>query len=151
VTVTPHAGSRQPLDAYGQPAQIRVRNDITDGAGDAPESFIGLRRDAAVEQTSVSYATFIQGRMYRNVEVITQARPRDEGITGRLVALFALAVGLIIINVFAPSLTRYQSPGNDKALAQCKADKSRNVVETNVPGQSSCSMRRNGWPARDEE
>jgi hypothetical protein len=30
--------------------------------------------------------------------------------------------------------TRYQSPGFDKALAACKADKSWTIVETNVPG-----------------
>ena len=30
--------------------------------------------------------------------------------------------------------TRYQAPGLDKALADCKADKSWSVVETNVPG-----------------
>ena len=32
--------------------------------------------------------------------------------------------------------TRFQSPGFDKALAACKADKSWTVVETNVPGHA---------------
>src|SRR5262249_16675911 len=44
--------------------------------------------------------------MPRNLEVPTQARARDEGstITGQLVALFAAAVGIIILNVFAPQI-----------------------------------------------
>jgi len=44
--------------------------------------------------------------MSRDLEMLTQAPARDEGstITGPLVGLFALAVGLIILNVFAPQI-----------------------------------------------
>ena len=44
--------------------------------------------------------------MPRDLGVLTQARAGDEGstLTGQLVALFAVAVGIIILNVFAPQI-----------------------------------------------
>src|SRR5262249_28076276 len=57
-------------------------------------------------ETSVPYATSVRSSMPRDLGVLTQARAGDEGstLTGQLVALFAVAVGIIILNVFAPQI-----------------------------------------------
>jgi predicted MFS family arabinose efflux permease len=63
-------------------------------------------KDFSVGRRPSRMQHLFRSSMPRNLEVLTQARARDEGstITGQLVALFAAAVGIIILNVFAPQI-----------------------------------------------